>query len=108
MHRRSIDNIDDVNVRPWDTFILPRTFLDLLYDTVAVPGSVLIKRVLLREKGMEGLEKPGGYSCVLLISFEFRLTIVLSASCLLGETGSAATTKDIIEHLTWQLDQTRA
>ena len=111
MHGRSIDNIDNVNVRPWDTFILPRTFLDLLYDTVAVPGSVLIKRVLLREKGMEGLEKPGGYSCVLLISFKFRLTIVLSASCLLErkkKTGSAATTKDIIEHLTWQLDQTRA
>ena len=83
MHGRSIDNIDNVNVRSWDTFILPRTFLDLLYDTVAVPGSVLIKRVLLREKGMEGLEKPGGYSCVLLISFKFRLTIVLSASCLL-------------------------
>ena len=57
MHRRSIDNIDDVNVRPWNTFILPRTFLDLLYDTVAVPHSVIVERVLLREKGVEGLEK---------------------------------------------------
>jgi hypothetical protein len=57
MHRRSIDNIDNVNVRPWSTFILPRTFLDLLNDTVAVPHSVLVKRVLLWEKSMEGLEK---------------------------------------------------
>ena len=57
MHRCSIDDIDNVNVRPWNTFILPRTFLDLLYDTVAVPHSVPIKRVLLREKGMDGLEK---------------------------------------------------
>ena len=57
MHGRSIDNIDNVNVRPWDTFILPRTFLDLLYDIVAVPHSILIKRVLLREKSMENLEK---------------------------------------------------
>ena len=57
MHRRSIDDIDDVNVRPWNTFIIPRTFLDLLYDTVAVPHSVLIKRILVREKGMEDLEK---------------------------------------------------
>ena len=57
MNGRSIDDIDNVNVRPWNTFILPRAFLDLLYDTVAVPHSVLVKRVLLREKGMEGLEK---------------------------------------------------
>ena len=57
MHRRGIDNIDNVNVRPWNTFILPRTFLDLLYDTVAIPSSVLVKRVLFREKGMESLEK---------------------------------------------------
>jgi hypothetical protein len=57
MHRRSIDNIDNVNIRPWNTFILPRTFLDLLYDTVAVPHSVLVKRVLIREKGMKDLEK---------------------------------------------------
>jgi hypothetical protein len=57
MHRRSIDNIDNVNIRPWNTFILPRTFLDILYDTVAVPHSVLVKRVLIREKGMKDLEK---------------------------------------------------
>jgi hypothetical protein len=57
MHRRSIDNIDNVNVRPWYTVILPRTFLDLFYDTVAIPLSVPVKRVLFREKGMESLEK---------------------------------------------------
>ena len=42
MHRRSIDNIDSVNVRQslWNIFtVLPRTYLDLLYDTVAVPHS---------------------------------------------------------------------
>ena len=46
MHRRSIDNIDSVNVRQglWNTFtVLPRTFLDLLYDTVAVPPSAFVK-----------------------------------------------------------------
>ena len=57
MHRRSIENIDNINVSPWNTIILPRTFLDLLYDTVAVPCSVLVERVLLWEKGMEDLEK---------------------------------------------------
>ena len=93
MHRRSIDNIDNINVSPWNTFILPRTFLDLLYNTVAVPDSVLIKRVLLREKSMEGLQKKMVYSCVLLILFRHRLTIALSASCLLKRTGSATTTK---------------
>ena len=70
MHRRSVENIDNINVRPWNTFILPRTFLDLLFDTVAVPHSVLVKRVLLREKGMEGLEK-----LVTPVSSRYRLGI---------------------------------
>ena len=70
-----------------------------MYDTVAVPHSVIVKRVLVREKGMDGLEKAG-YSCALLISFRHKLTMVLSASCLLKKKKrSAAIIKDISKTL---------
>jgi hypothetical protein len=69
MHRCSIDNLShDIDISPRNAFIHPRPFLDLLDDTVAVPHSVLLKRVLRREKGMECLKKQG-YPYTYLISF---------------------------------------
>ena len=85
-----------------------------MYDTVAVPLSVVVKRVLVREKGMQDLGKKQVTPVyTLLISFRYKTHHSFISIVSIEHKKKEDQQLQLIyiyhqKDLTWQLHQTRA